>query len=124
MAQHEYVLTEVKQTGDGTFQAQARVGADSIWFDGHFPGVPVLPGIAQLSMVADLIQRMIPSHINPAGLQRIRFKQPVRPDDLLALTVTAKDDNQFVFHIALNGETACRGTMIMAEMKRVPPNER
>jgi len=73
---------------DGDCRAVVRVPADSPWFDGHFPGRPVLPGIAQLAMVQDLIARALPGSGRIAALRRVRFKQAVLPG--ATLTVVAR----------------------------------
>ena len=41
------------------FAAEIRVAPDSPWFDGHFPGRPVLPGVAILSMVFEMVKKKI-----------------------------------------------------------------
>ena len=58
------------QEADGEVKAHIRVPADSPWFDGHFPDAPVLPGVAQLGMVHDLLCRIIQSRVaGQAGQQ-------------------------------------------------------
>ncbi|MGB9723835.1 MAG: 3-hydroxyacyl-ACP dehydratase FabZ [Chloroflexia bacterium] len=65
------------------------------FFQGHFPGRPLMPGVliiealAQVGAVA-LLSR--PENRGKlalfAGLDRVRFRRPVRPGDVLRLEVT------------------------------------
>jgi hypothetical protein len=41
-----------------TVWADAYIGAASPWFSGHFPDEPILPGIAILSMVSEVIRQV------------------------------------------------------------------
>jgi 3-hydroxymyristoyl/3-hydroxydecanoyl-(acyl carrier protein) dehydratase len=54
--------------------------ADSAHFEGHFPGRPILPGIAQLALVANALDRRPLSRIALA-----RFRQTVDPGQTLML---------------------------------------
>ena len=58
----------------------------SPWFSGHFPDAPILPGIAILSMVTDAIthhESEKGKKIRIASIRGVRFRLPVRPDELL-----------------------------------------
>lgn len=81
------------QETDGEINAHIRVPADSPWFDGHFPQAPVLPGIAQLGMVHDLLCRTFNQRLPVSQVSRVRFKQMIRPDQDLLLTVKTGDVN-------------------------------
>ena len=81
-----------KQVTDGEVMAHIRIPADSPWFDGHFPEAPVLPGVAQLGMIHDLLCRMLDRTLPVAQVSRVRFKQMIRPDQALILTVKTGDE--------------------------------
>lgn len=110
-------LSPGKVEPDGSLSAQARIGVDSPWFSGHFPGDPVLPGIALLGMVSDTIRRQqaqAGKRIRIARIRKVRFRLPVRPGSTLSLRLSAADKDGFAvyqFRIALNDETVCTGMM-------------
>ena len=54
-------------------------------FDGHFPGLPILPGVAELIMVARAMAPTGPSVLT--GVRHVRFRALVRPGDELDLVV-------------------------------------
>jgi len=58
-------------------EAVFAVDSDSLFFDGHFPGQPVLPGIAMLAMVRAVAQRMSRGTPVPTGFRRVRFRSLV-----------------------------------------------
>jgi 3-hydroxyacyl-[acyl-carrier-protein] dehydratase len=100
-----------KEPGDAVL-AEASIDASSPWFSGHFPNEPILPGIAILSMVTDVIKRYESDNgrrIRISGIRRVRFRLPVRPDASLQISLSSSGRDTYHFTVALNGETACSG---------------
>jgi 3-hydroxymyristoyl/3-hydroxydecanoyl-(acyl carrier protein) dehydratase len=98
-----------------TAEAIARSG--SPWFDGHFPGQPILPGIAMIAMAFDAAREKEARQGNSIRLKavkRVRFKKPVRPDEPFTLTLKREQKESGVsynFTILLAGEAACTGIL-------------
>jgi UDP-N-acetylglucosamine acyltransferase len=71
------------------------VTANEEFFQGHFPGYPVMPGVlilesmAQVAGVLTLVSRNTPGALSYfAVIEKARFRQPVRPGDQLVVEVT------------------------------------
>jgi 3-hydroxymyristoyl/3-hydroxydecanoyl-(acyl carrier protein) dehydratase len=110
-----YSLTNINCSDRGKISADAEVKSGSPWFSGHFPDNPVLPGIAQLAMVFDTIKQGCQDELRISVVRRVRFKQIVKPEDRLTLTVQPISESPFSysFQIMLKDEIACSGTMIL-----------
>jgi len=92
----------------------------SPWFSGHFPNNPVLPGVAQLKMVLDLLARRGYGNIRLAGLSRVKFRRLVRPGEMLDIAVTSgADENRLNFTITCGDETVCSGKMLITPTEHV-----
>jgi len=92
------------------------VPADSQWFSGHFPGNPILPGVAQLEMVAAVIARSLGKNLYVTRLGRVKFKSFVHPDELLRIEARAgAEAGAFAFSIHASDREVCSGTMILSE---------
>ena len=99
-----------KQVTDGEIKAHIRVPAASPWFDGHFPEAPVLPGVAQLSMVHDLLCRTLGRQWPVKQVSRVRFKQMIHPDqDLVLMVKTGDMNNSHSFRISGDEGLICSG---------------
>lgn len=65
------------------------------FFQGHFPGEPIMPGVliveAMAQVGAMLLKRFVPDHRNKLilflGLDKVRFRRPVRPGDRIDFSV-------------------------------------
>ncbi|MCJ8501596.1 3-hydroxyacyl-ACP dehydratase FabZ family protein [Desulfatitalea alkaliphila] len=96
--------------------ADVHVPPSSPWFNGHFPGHPILPGVAQLGMVLDVLRHAREMPLRVVEVSRVRFKQMVLPDDHLVVTAEArpgKNDN-YSFRISKDEVLVCSGNMVVA----------
>jgi len=99
-----------------TITAKIRVPAEAIWFDGHFPDEPILPGVAQLSMVVDLLKEALGRDITASQVNRVRFKQAIRPAETMTVVITPKEAPLvFGFCISSGDDQACSGNLKIAE---------
>ena len=105
--------TTTTDTGEKILYAE--VPPESPWFDGHFPGDPTLPGIAQLEMALDTIRLAGKRNVSTAGFRKIRFKRMIRPGEQLEIIAAPgkSDENAYTFRILVGNELACNGVLIV-----------
>jgi 3-hydroxyacyl-[acyl-carrier-protein] dehydratase len=107
-------LTHLSSTAD-RITASACVPADSVWYAGHFPDYPILPGIAILALVEEAIVAMEQKEnrrVEITGIGRVRFRLPVKPEDLMTLKIEREkkpDRLSYGFSVYLAEEVACTG---------------
>jgi 3-hydroxyacyl-[acyl-carrier-protein] dehydratase len=108
-----YRLIKIERGEQSEIRADIKVPATSPWFDGHFPGEPVLPGLAQISMVFDVIQKASEGDLRVSSVSRVRFKRIVRPDDCLEVIAAPLEQEKdvFTFRMQIQGDLVCSGVM-------------
>lgn len=83
------------------------VPVDSPHFDGHFPGYPILPGVA---LVHDAVLPALATTGVSLGrleqITRLKFRRPVGPGEALTLRLVTIAERLYDFHLA-RGATAC-----------------
>jgi len=96
---------------DGKITAQIRVPAGAVWFDGHFPGIAVLPGVAQLAIIAEVLGKILEKPIRVTNVSRVRFKQAIMPDELIDVQITPRENDLLTcgFRLLKGNELACSG---------------
>ncbi len=117
-----HFLKNLKETDSLEISAEATLEPGSLWFDGHFPGTPILPGIAQLALAFDAIQEHSKRKGSPVALvniTRVRFRQFVKPGDTIQVTAAPEKEDPalYKFRVTVGGQLACNGSM-----KTVPVN--
>lgn len=55
------------------------VPEDCPYFHGHFPGLPVMPAIGQLALLAGLLTRVIGSAVSLTGVNDLRLSRQMSP---------------------------------------------
>jgi len=98
-------------------EAVVRFPRNSDWFSGHFPGRPIVPGIALIAMVREAVttwERNQGRSVTIVGVRRVRFRLPVRPDDEVELEVkrsSGREGPSYAFTISRRGEAVCGGVL-------------
>lgn len=113
-----YSLTNISRSASDEIVAEVEVGPDSPWFSGHFPGEPILPGVAQLEMVFDTIQEFSHKALKVSGIRKVRFKQIIRPNDSIRIIARPRKQGSisFSFRVMVKGQLACSGIMVTEEL--------
>ena len=82
-------IDSVQIDADDSLRVSMRVPLALDVFQGHFPAIPIVPGVVQI----DWVMRQLRKHLKPAarfaGLQGAKFKRLVRPAMSLTLAIYA-----------------------------------
>jgi|GEM_PF-843772 uncharacterized membrane protein len=88
------------------------VPANLAYFQGHFDGHAVLPGVVQVEiLVARQIATTWPELARVRRVTRLRFKRPIRPGDDLVLAITRPDRARVDFDVRCGTEPCSSGTL-------------
>lgn len=96
-------------TTDGvSVEVEAKVPEQYGWYDGHFPGYPILAGAVQLhEVVLPIVRKCRPELGDLRRVSRLKFLDRIKPGDAIRLTVEwSLDAPDVQFRIA-QGQTTC-----------------
>ena len=80
------------------------------WFDGHFPGQPLLPGVAQLHIAAACARLAWDRHFTGRHMARVKFRRVLAPNQRVALVLNLRKAGEMDFQYLDGGEIAASGT--------------
>ena len=88
------------------------ISPDLGWFQGHFPGDPVLAGVVQLHWAVGISLALFNFNDIPAEITRLKFKNIVTPPRTLELALNKAGENEVQFEFTSLGQTHSLGRMI------------
>lgn len=112
------LLDEAWRGEDGSSHGRYTARGDEWFFDGHFPGNPVMPGVVQCEIIAQASCMLFADELAGriayyAGIDRVRFRRMVRPGDTLETTSTLLRRKLNVYVVKgearVNGELCASG---------------
>ena len=133
---HRYPFLLVDRIIDLDIEAKRIVGVKNVtfnepFFQGHFPGTPIMPGVLIIEAMAQaagiLGFKML--DVKPAdgtlyyfvGSDKLRFRQPVLPGDQLVLEArflsVKRSIWKFECRASVDGKEVCSAEIICAERK-------
>ncbi len=102
--------------GEGRARIEVRVPERSIYFEGHFEGRPMLPGVAQVVGLAEEQACRVFAALGPARrLTRTKFQAVVAPGDRLELFLDREpgaEDTKVRFRLERAGESVSSGVLV------------
>jgi 3-hydroxyacyl-[acyl-carrier-protein] dehydratase len=124
---HRWPILMVDRIVEYDAEAKRIVGIKGItagewWAQGHFPGLPVLPGVLQVEALAQTMAVYVAKQPGFgdriglfAGIDEVRFKRVVVPGDVLSLEITMeKLGSRFGKGrgvATVDGDVACQGVL-------------
>jgi len=95
-----------------TFKVQASLD----YFKGHFPGTPILAGVVQLDWAVNFAY----AHLNLSSttvrqVEVLKFKEMIRPDQIINLSLIRKSDHKFLFEYQSEQGVHASGRILLEE---------
>jgi len=101
---------------DGEWHLELSVPPDLAYFSGHFPKVPVLPGVVQVDWALAIGKRLLALPVKFAGMEVIKFQQLIRPGDRISLTLRFDAERGKLYFAFRNSGAPCSSGRILLEV--------
>jgi 3-hydroxyacyl-[acyl-carrier-protein] dehydratase len=89
--------------------APIAIAADHPALAGHFPGLPVVPGVVLLERAAAAIEHRLGCRLTPGQLTQAKFLSPVAPGATLTLTHGGLEGDSVRFVLSDGARTVASG---------------
>lgn len=114
-------LAEVRFLSDGRLHGRVKIDSSSKWFSGHFDGTPILPAVAQLSLVGEMLRKQGQEdgrNLEVSGFHKVRIKRVVMPGEELLISITGmppESQADLEFLISSQGQVVAKGIIKITE---------
>lgn len=95
------------------------IAADHPALSGHFPGDPILPGVAILAAVLEAIEAT-GCRIGRSRWRVAKFHSPARPGDVLVIDLNPRGAQQFDFAVKAGERLVADGTLTIESAAQAP----
>lgn len=99
-------------------KARIAVPQSGAWFEGHFPGRPILPGVAQLWLVLEALAHERGQPVTLREVAFARLRQLVLPGDSLELNARERDGGRVRFELTRDGVAVSNGELILGRLQQ------
>ena len=86
-----------KDSTPGVVKAKISINKEHRIFQGHFPGLPVVPGVCMLQMVREIMEVHLDRSLDIAASDNMKFLSVINPDQNVevdaSIHYTDADDN-------------------------------
>jgi 3-hydroxymyristoyl/3-hydroxydecanoyl-(acyl carrier protein) dehydratase len=88
---------------------------DLFWFQGHFPGVPILPGVVQIDWAVAYAREHLGIELPAARLFKVKFRSVMRPGEAVTLVLRHRPDKgQLTFEYQRGTKICASGQVTIA----------
>jgi 3-hydroxymyristoyl/3-hydroxydecanoyl-(acyl carrier protein) dehydratase len=100
----EAQVLKVARERDQVF-LELHLPTDLVFFQGHFRGCPILPGIVQIAWAIEYARRYLKLQGRCVGMKSVKFSRAIQPQMPVTLTATLTADGAQL-HFAYRSQTS------------------
>ncbi|HEI8867236.1 3-hydroxyacyl-ACP dehydratase FabZ family protein [Serratia sp. AKBS12] len=88
--------------------------SELLWFRGHFPQHPILPGVAQVNWAMQFARELLLPEAGFGGIEVLKFQRPLMPQETVTLALEWQPErNKLLFSYRVAAATASSGKIAL-----------
>ena len=107
------IVVELPDQPAGERRYALDIPYDLAHFSGHFPSVPVVPGVAQIGWAVSLAQRDLRPDLRVGGMEALKFQKLLRPGDVAVMALRWDETKQKLYFTCTVDDAPCSSGRIL-----------
>ena len=94
---------------------------DAAVFTGHFPGMPIVPGVMQIEMTKFAVELAMKKEYRFKSVKKTKFTEEIKPGDKITIKITLTEsgpDLNVKAILKTNDKPAGKNKLILIELKK------
>ena len=88
-----------QEASDSSLKASIKINPEHSLYQGHFPGLPVTPGVVQLQIIKEILENQFQSKLKMAQMRSCKFLQIINPFETPFLQIELRFVKTEVFEV-------------------------
>jgi len=80
MLMNDFYTVVKQESGEGSINATIRFNKEHAIFKGHFPGLPIVPGVCMVQLTRELVEQVTTQSLQLNSATSIKFLSVINPD--------------------------------------------
>ena len=102
----------VTRRTDDVFEAQVTFDPAAPYFQGHFPGAPILPGVAQLGFAERCAEALRGRAGALRQVKKMKFVHIIEPDTEVTLRIVRRTPDEYTYEYLRGEQTCATGVLV------------
>lgn len=85
-----YTYNIINESNEDYIEAEISINPNHSIFEGHFPGIPILPGVCQVEMIKRILSEFIGKEFILGSAKNIKFLSMLNPTQTEKITASIK----------------------------------
>ena len=95
----------------GQMELEVVFGSEEPFFEGHFPGRPVTPGVMLIDRGVAAAGKTLGRNVVPKSIRKVKFSNPVLPDETVRLKMDRRDEGEVAYLFSKDGAPCASGVL-------------
>lgn len=99
------------EVSENSWEADFVFDPEAPYFQGHFPGFAVLPGVVQLGLARHFAEQMLRRKIVLTAVKKMKFTRVVIPGETIHFSLVRKSENELAYEYRKEEQTCSSGIL-------------
>jgi 3-hydroxyacyl-[acyl-carrier-protein] dehydratase len=116
MLLNDFFYIQKLESADSSLKAEIRINKSHKIFEGHFPSIPIVPGVCMMQMIKEIMEQQVHHKLKLRDGDNVKFLSVINPTEHSEVQADIQHQNEQDGSIKINASLFA-GTIIFFKIK-------